>query len=137
MQRPEFVLLAATLLLALAYILIAAQARTLQYGLKWGASARDEPQPPLRPVPARLQRAQANLMETLPLFVGGLLGAAAMGRLGPLTLLGGNLFFWGRLVYLPLYAAGIPYLRSLVWAVATLGAVCEVAAILVPAGTLP
>jgi uncharacterized MAPEG superfamily protein len=30
-------------------------------------------------------------------------------------------YFWARLAYLPLYAAGIAYLRSLVWAVSLLG----------------
>jgi len=29
--------------------------------------------------------------------------------------------FWGRVAYLPLYAAGIPLLRSLVWNVAAAG----------------
>jgi uncharacterized MAPEG superfamily protein len=77
--------------------------------------------PPLAPLPARLQRAQDNLFETLPLFIGALLGAACAGRLGLLTNIGAHLYFFGRLVYLPLYAAGIPWVRSLVWLVATAG----------------
>ena len=34
-----------------------------------------------------------------------------------------QLYFWARLVYVPLYAAGIPYVRSLVWVVSLLGIV--------------
>ncbi|WP_176717045.1 MAPEG family protein, partial [Xanthomonas translucens] len=33
------------------------------------------------------------------------------------TALAAQLYFWARLAYVPLYAAGVPYLRSLVWAV--------------------
>ena len=36
---------------------------------------------------------------------------------------GAQVYFWARVVYLPLYAAGISLLRSLVWNVATLGIV--------------
>ena len=32
------------------------------------------------------------------------------------TALGAQVYFWARLAYLPLYAAGIPYVRTLVWA---------------------
>lgn len=119
----ELYLLGATLILALVQVLLAAHVRTLQYGITWNAGPRDEEMPPLRPLPARLQRAQDNLFETLPLFVGSLLGAAYAGRLGLLTNIGAHLYFFGRLVYLPLYAAGIPYIRSLVWVAATAGLV--------------
>jgi len=34
-----------------------------------------------------------------------------------------QLYFWARLIYLPLYAAGVPYVRSLVWLVSLLGIV--------------
>ena len=37
------------------------------------------------------------------------------------TALGAQLYFWARVAYVPLYAAGIPYLRSLVWAVSVAG----------------
>ena len=115
--------LGATLLLALVHLFAAAHVRTRQYGLKWNMGARDGVMPPLNPLAGRLARAQANLMETLPLFVAALLACAVAGRLGPRTLLGAQLFFWGRLVYLPLYAAGVAVARSLAWGVALLGLV--------------
>jgi uncharacterized MAPEG superfamily protein len=36
---------------------------------------------------------------------------------------GVQLYFWGRVIYLALYAAGVFLLRSLVWNIATLGIV--------------
>ena len=117
----ELTLLGATLLLALVQILAAAQARTRQYGTRWNMGARDEEMPPLNPLAGRLLRAQANLFETLPLFAAGLLGAAVASRLGWKTQLGAHLYFWGRLAYLPLYAAGVPVVRTAAWGVATVG----------------
>ena len=35
--------------------------------------------------------------------------------------MGAATWFGARIVYLPLYLAGIPYIRSLVWAVSILG----------------
>jgi len=126
----ELYLLGATLILALVQILLTAHIRTRQYGLKWNAGARDEAMPPLKLLPARLQRAQDNLFETLPLFIGALLGAAYAGRLGLLTNIGAHLYFFGRLIYLPLYAWGIPYLRSLVWVTATGGLILVIAGLM-------
>jgi uncharacterized MAPEG superfamily protein len=38
-----------------------------------------------------------------------------------MTLLGARLYFWGRLAYVPLYATGVPLVRSMAWNVATTG----------------
>jgi uncharacterized MAPEG superfamily protein len=122
-MRIEMILLGATLVLALVQILAASHFRTKQYGATWNMGARDETMPPLDPLAGRLARAQANLFETLPLFIGGLLGAAAAGHLGFLTSLGAHLYFFGRLIYLPLYAFGVPVVRTIVWMIATLGVV--------------
>jgi len=119
----EISLLGATLILALVQILLTAHLRTRQYGAKWNAGPRDETMPPLNPLAGRMLRAQQNLFETLPLFIGAVLAAAVAGRLGVLTLIGTHLYFFGRLIYVPLYALGVPYVRSLVWVAATAGLV--------------
>jgi uncharacterized MAPEG superfamily protein len=119
----ELTLLGATLILAVVQIMLTARLRTRQYGVKWNTSARDEVMPPLDPAPARMLRAQQNLFETLPLFIGAVLGAAAAHRFGLLTSIGAHLYFFGRLIYVPLYALGIPVVRTIVWSVATLGLV--------------
>jgi len=119
----ELTLLGYTLVLALVHIMAAAQARTKQYGTTWNTGARDETMPPLRPVPARLERAQANLLETLPLFAAAVLAVVAAGRTGVLSEVGAWMYLLGRLVYLPLYALGVPVVRTIVWATASLGLV--------------
>ncbi len=78
------------------------------------------------------RRAQQNLFETLPLFAAAVLIAHVAGREGALTLWGAWLYAVGRLIYLPIYAAGIPYLRSLVWVVSLVGLILVLAAILGP-----
>ena len=119
----EFIMLGATIALALVNILWAGNVRTKQYGVEWNMGARDEKMPPLDPLAGRLLRAQANLYETLPLFIAALLGAAFLDRLGWKTEVGASLYFAGRLVYLPLYAAGIPKVRTLVFMVVLVGLV--------------
>jgi len=127
----ELYLLGATLVLALVQILITAHLRTRQYGITWNAGPRDEVMPPLDPLPARMLRAQENLFETLPLFIGAVLAATVAGRLGLLTSIGAHLYFFGRLIYVPLYAIGIPYIRSLIWTVATAGLALVIAGLLI------
>jgi uncharacterized MAPEG superfamily protein len=125
----EIVLLAATLLLAIVNLFWAAQVRTKQYGTKWNMGARDETLPPIAPLPGRLLRAQANLMETLPLFAAAVLAATAVGRLGQLTGWGAHLYFFGRLIYLPLYAMGTPVVRTAVWMASMVGLLMVIAGI--------
>ncbi len=116
-MTTELMLLGWTLVLALVQILLTACMRTQETGLSYNMGARDTPAPPMRPVTARLQRAQANLFETLPLFAAAVLIVHVAGREGALTLLGCQLYLGARVAYVPLYAAGVPLVRSLVWGV--------------------
>ena len=117
----ELTLMGIVLLLALANVGWAGAARTRQYGTQWNMGARDEAMPPLAPLPGRLLRAQANLFETLPLFVAAVLGCVVAARLGWKTALGAHLYCWARVAYLPLYAWGVPVVRSIVWMVGGAG----------------
>lgn len=129
-MTTELTILAWTLVLALVQILLTAQMRTQETGLSYSMSARDGETPPPRPITARLQRAQRNLFETLPLFAAAVLIAHVAGLEGDLTLWGCWLYLVARIVYLPLYAFGVPMLRSLVWAVSLVGLVMVIAAVL-------
>ena len=130
-MTPEFILLALTLILALVQIGAAGMARTAELGGKWNAGPRDGAAPPPGKVAGRLMRAQANLFETLPIFAAAVIMAHIAGKDGALTALGAHLYFFGRLIYLPLYAFGVPYVRSLVWLVAAAGLVMVLAALFV------
>lgn len=130
-MTPEFIMLAFVLVLAIVQIMWAAAARTNELGLKWNAGARDGDTPPPGKLSGRLIRAQANLFETLPLFAAAVIMAHIAGKDGQLTFLGTHLYFFGRLIYLPLYAFGVAYLRSLVWLVSLVGLGMVIAALFV------
>lgn len=117
----ELTMLAWTLVLAFVQILLFDIARTGQYGLKWNTGPRDEAMPPLSARAERLSRAQANLFETLPLFAGFVLIAHVAGIHTPNTALGAQIYFWGRVAYVPLYAFGVRQVRSLVWLISLAG----------------
>ncbi|MGN7097278.1 MAPEG family protein [Brevundimonas diminuta] len=87
-MTTELTYLAATLVLALIQIMLPAAARDLKFGLKWGFGTRDHTPGTTGPIVARLDRAQANLFETLPLFIGAVLIAQVADRTGALTALG-------------------------------------------------
>ena len=108
-------------LLLFVHIFAAIRAKTAQYGRAWNTSARDEPLPPPSPMVGRLTRAQANFAETFPIAVVALLGVVLAERTNQWTALGGWSWLGARLVYLPLYAAGIPVVRTLVYAVSMVG----------------
>jgi uncharacterized MAPEG superfamily protein len=120
-MTPELTLLGWTLVLALFQILLASSLRTMETGIAFNMSARDGEAPPPRPVTARVQRARANLFETLPLFIAAVLIAHVAGRESAQTLLGCQLYLGARVLYLPLYAAGVPVVRTLVWGVSLWG----------------
>src|SRR5215475_4604778 len=117
----ELTLLALSVVLGFVHIVAASHAASLQRGYRWSASARDDPVEPLHGVAGRLDRALRNFLETFPLFAAAVLAAASVGRHNALTEWGAQLYFWGRVAYLPLYAAGIPLVRSLVWNIAAAG----------------
>ena len=88
-------------------------------GIKLGLSNRDNlPEP--TPLGGRAVRAATNTLEGFVLFVALALTAHAAG-LGDEATLGAQIFFWARVVYLPVYWAGITYVRSLVWGVGIAG----------------
>jgi uncharacterized MAPEG superfamily protein len=117
----ELRMLAFSIVFGLVQLLLAAHGKSLQYGYHWAAGARDEQRPPLAGLAGRLDRATKNFAETFPFFVAAVVIAHLAGRHNALTVWGAQLYFWGRLAYLPLYAFGVRYIRSLAWNVAGAG----------------
>lgn len=132
-MTTELTLLAWTLVLAVVQIFIPAHLRNLETGIPYNTSPRDEPGPPAGVITGRMRRAQRNLFETLPLFAAAILVAHVAGRDGTLTLWGAWVYLIARVVYVPLYAFGVPYLRSLTWLVSFFGLAAVLVAILRPA----
>lgn len=120
-MHVEITILALGALLLLVHIFAAGNAKTKQYGTKWNTGPRDEELPPLSPLAGRLVRAQANYQETLPFAIIALLGVVLAGRTGAHTAIGGWIWLGARVVYLPLYAIGVPVVRSLVFLISLVG----------------
>ena len=129
-MTTELTLLGWTLVLAVVQIFLPAGFRNRETGIAFNAGPRDEPGPPVGKVTGRLQRAQKNLYESLPLFAAAVLVAHVAGREGALTLWGAWLYLIARIVYVPLYGFGVPMVRSIVWGVSLLGLALVLIAIL-------
>jgi uncharacterized MAPEG superfamily protein len=125
----ELKMLAWSALLGLVQVFLGAAAMFNQRSSAWVASSRDQPAEPLAGVAGRLDRSWRNFLETFPFFAVAVLVAHLAQRHNDMTMLGAQLYFWARLVYLPLYAAGIPYLRTLVWTISVIGLVMVLAAL--------
>jgi uncharacterized MAPEG superfamily protein len=120
-MTPELLMLALSVVLGFVHIIVSAIATTHQYGSKWNLSARDALMPPLEVMASRLQRAQHNFLETFPLFAAAVLIADATNRHGWMAVWGSQIYFYARALYLPIYAAGLPVIRTVVWSVASFG----------------
>jgi uncharacterized MAPEG superfamily protein len=71
--------------------------------------------------PARTERAARNMLENLVLFSALALVASVGGVADPHVELGARIFYWARLVYIPIYLIGIPVARTAVWAISVIG----------------
>ncbi len=131
-MHTEILILAWAALLLLTHIFTAVFYKTRQYGADWNAGARDEAMPRLDPIPARLERARDNFLETLPIAIIALLGVVLAGRTSPATALGGWIWLGARALYLPLYWAGVPKVRTLTFLVSLVGLVMVLKPLLLP-----
>ena len=81
------------------------------------------------PMGGRAERAAKNSIEAAVFFVPLALIANAAG-MDAEVMLGAQIAFWARIAYVPIYIAGIKYLRSLVWIGGVVGYGMMVAAML-------
>jgi uncharacterized MAPEG superfamily protein len=92
-----------------------------QVGNAYTVGARDEEVRRVG-IAGRLDRAQRNFLETFPIFAAAVLMLEVAGRTGWwVGEAGAALYLAGRVLFLPLYAAGVPWLRTLSWNAATAG----------------
>ena len=120
-MTTDLLVLAWGCVLALVHIFAAVRVKTRQYGTAWNMGARDEDLPPPEPIVGRLARAQANFLETFPIFAAAVLIVHAAGLNDDMTALGAILWLAARVVYLPVYALGIPRLRTAIFMVSIAG----------------
>jgi len=125
----ELWMLFGAMVLGLVHLTAASFTFKAQVGNAYSVGPRDED---LRPsgVAGRLDRAQRNFLETFAIFAAAVLMLQALGRSGGwLSEAGAVVYLAGRCLFLPLYAAGVPWLRTLSWNLATAGLVMVMAAV--------
>lgn len=113
-------LLAALIVIALGVVQVILQASEYRrvHGVAYANTAQDTPSSvPDSVLLGRLTRALRNLHETLPFFLGVVIILALMDHSTATTRIAALVFAAARIIYLPLYAMGIPYVRGLVWTV--------------------
>ena len=108
-------------LLLFIHIFTATRFKTGQYGRNWNVGARDEALPEASVMTGRTMRAQANFQETFPIAIVALLGVVLANKTSATTALGGWIWLGARVFYLPLYMAGIRFVRTAVWTASVIG----------------
>lgn len=121
-MKPELTLLVFAAILTFAQMLVAATGAQLQIGLPRLAGNREH-LPEFAGWAGRAVRAHRNMLENMVLFVPLVLVAVIAGRTNGQTLLGAQIFLWARLAYAVVYVAGVPWLRTAIWAVSVVGMV--------------
>jgi uncharacterized MAPEG superfamily protein len=111
----ELTALTWTVVLAVVQLFLPVGLRNRETGLAYNAGPRDDPAPPPGKVTGRLQRAQANLYETLPLFAIVVLVAHAANRHTYITANAAWIYLVARILYVPAYAFAWTGVRSLLW----------------------
>jgi uncharacterized MAPEG superfamily protein len=119
-MNPELTLLTCAVLLTLVQAVVAVLGAMLQVGLPMLAGNR-EGMPEITGWGGRAARAHRNMLESLVLFAALVLVAAVAGRTNAMTHLGAQVFVSARLAYALVYVAGVPWLRTGVWAVSVAG----------------
>jgi len=119
----EIQMLCWSVVLGLGQLAVATLGGLVDQGLPYNISSRDLPPPSITRITARLQRALGNFRESFVYFAVAVLVVTTMARNNPTSALGAQLYLWSRVAYVPVYAAGIPVLRTLIWAASIVGLV--------------
>lgn len=86
-------------------------------------SPRDEPRTSRSVVAGRLLRALHNLLETYPAFIALAVALALTGKTGGIAATGALIWLIARVLYVVVYAAGIPVIRTFIWFASIIGLV--------------
>jgi uncharacterized MAPEG superfamily protein len=121
-MKPELMYLAWSVLLAIVHMLITVVALVQHSGMAVALGNRAN-LPELPGWGGRAGRANDNMAQNLVLFAAAVLAVVVTGTTNATTLLGAQLFFWGRVVYAVCYIGGITWVRTLSWLASIAGVV--------------
>lgn len=113
-MTPELTVLALAGLLQVVQLVLMAIPANLQLGPEKTAGPRDQPLE-LSGLAGRLKRALDNHFEALILFTIAVVVVTLGSGSTPVTATCAWVYLVARILYVPAYASGIPYLRTLIW----------------------
>lgn len=119
-MSPDLTYLLYSVILCFAQMIVSATGANQLVGLPTLAGNR-EGLPEYTGWAGRAKRAHLNMIENLVLFAALVLIAAVANKANATTAMGAMIFFWARLAYAIIYVIGIPWLRTLAWAVSVIG----------------
>lgn len=119
-MSPELTYLTYAVILLVVHMFVQATFSGLSKGLDWAIGSQDEARDP-SVVAGRLERALTNYVYNLVAFVALALTLHATGLGTDSTALGAAIWFWARVAYVPAFASGIPFTRSVAWFVSLAG----------------
>lgn len=126
----ELTILALAVLLAVVQLFLFAVPANLTLGTAYLAGPRDARRE-LTGVPARLQRAFLNHVEGLAFFTPAVVVVVLGGASSGFTAACATIYLMARVAYVPAYAIGVGYVRSLIWAAGFLATVAMLLAALI------
>ena len=118
----EIAILSWSVILLIVHIVAQTVALSKDTGAAYALSSRDEARD-VSALTGRLTRGLRNFIETYPAFIALALALAVTGKHGGLGATGALIWFWARVVYVPVFAAGIAGLRTGIWTVSMIGLV--------------
>jgi uncharacterized MAPEG superfamily protein len=119
----EIQMLCWSVVLGLLQLVIATTLSVKDQGLPYSFGPRDVPGPAVTVLTGRFKRAFQNFRETFVYFAVAVLIVVALNKTNATTALGSEIYFWARLVYVPIYAAGIALARTAAWTASVVGMV--------------
>jgi uncharacterized MAPEG superfamily protein len=119
----EIQMLCWSVVLGLLQLVIATTLSVKDQGLPYSFGPRDVPGPAVTVLTGRFKRAFQNFRETFVYFAVAVLIVVALNKTNATTALGSEIYFWARLVYVPIYAAGIALARTAAWTASVVGIV--------------
>ena len=125
----ELTYLLYAVILLLVHILVQATLSDLSKGIGWALGPQDEAREQ-NVIADRVQRALRNYLETFAAFAALALLLAVNDISTDLSASGAALYFWARVAYIPIFASGLPLVRSVAWFASIAGLVMMILAAL-------
>lgn len=127
----ELTCLVLSTVLALIYLSAQTFLRKAEVGIRHDVGPRDHDKGVSGILQGRAERAYRNFLETYPVFIALVVAVELSAASDPLTQWGAGLYLGFRVVYLPLYLMGVPWLRTFSWNIASFGLALMIAGVFV------